>query len=135
MRLLSLASLSGLRIWRCPELWRRLAAIAPVGPLDPALLWLWRRLAAIAPVGPLAWEPPYTAGGAPKKQKKKIIIIIIIKISEEMEFQRRQVSCPRSHSLLIGRVKNQNQVCLGNWNLFSLKAFQTRKTPVRIVPL
>ena len=39
--------------------------------LDPVLLWLWCRPAATAPSGPLAWELPYTAGGALKRQKKK----------------------------------------------------------------
>ena len=45
---------------------------------DPTLLWPWRRLAAIAPIGPLAGESPYAAGVAlektkrPKKKKKKI---------------------------------------------------------------
>ena len=38
---------------------------------DPALQWLWRRLAAIALIGPLAWEPPYAAGTALEKEKKK----------------------------------------------------------------
>ena len=33
--------------------------------------WLWRRPAAVAPVGPLAWEPPYAVGAAIKRQKKK----------------------------------------------------------------
>ena len=47
----SLASLSGLKIWRCHELWCR-----PV---------------AVAPIGPLAWEPPYAAGGALKKRKDR----------------------------------------------------------------
>jgi len=39
-----------------------------------ALMWLWRRLAAVVPIGPLAWEPPYAAGVAlekTKRQKKK----------------------------------------------------------------
>ena len=40
----SLASLCGLRIWRCRELWCRLAAVA----LNE----------------PLAWEPPYAASAA-----------------------------------------------------------------------
>ena len=38
---------------------------------DPMLLWLWRRLAAMAPIGPLAWELPYAAGAALKRQKKQ----------------------------------------------------------------
>ena len=37
---------------------------------DLALLWLWRRLAAVALIGPLAWESPYALGVAPKKKKK-----------------------------------------------------------------
>jgi len=41
--------------------------------LDPTLLWLWRRPAAVVPIGPLAWEPPYAAGAALKSQKKKKI--------------------------------------------------------------
>ena len=36
-------------------------------------LWLWRRPAAVAPVGPLAWEPPYATGMALKRKKKKRI--------------------------------------------------------------
>ena len=50
-RVQSLASLSGLRILRCHELWCRLAVTAPTGPL--------------------AWEPPYAAGMALEKTKKK----------------------------------------------------------------
>ena len=26
--------------------------------LDLTLLWLWRRLAAVASIGPVAWDPP-----------------------------------------------------------------------------
>ena len=33
---------------------------------------LWRRLAAVAPTGPLAWELPYATSVALKKQKNKI---------------------------------------------------------------
>ena len=43
MWVLSLVSLSGLRIWRCCKLWPRLQCA-----LDPMLLWLWCRLAAAA---------------------------------------------------------------------------------------
>ena len=58
-----LASLSGLGIWRCRELWCS---------LDLALLWLWlwRRPAAAVLIGPQAWEPPYAAGAALKSKKK-----------------------------------------------------------------
>jgi len=47
----SLASLSGLRIWWCRELWCRPAAVALIRPL--------------------AWEPPYAASLALKRQKDK----------------------------------------------------------------
>ena len=61
----SLASLSGLRIQRCLELWcsRRQDS-------DLALLWLWCRPAAVAPIWPLPWEPLYAEGVALKKKKK-----------------------------------------------------------------
>ena len=44
----TLASLSGLRIWRCCELWCRLSAIALIHPL--------------------AWEPPCVRWGEKKKK-------------------------------------------------------------------
>ena len=47
MQVRSLASLSGLRIWHCRELWHKSAAAAPIQPL--------------------AWELPYAAGVALKK--------------------------------------------------------------------
>ena len=59
----SLASLSGLKIQRCHELWCRL------------LVWLRSGIAVAvagaAPIGPLAWEPPYATGAALKRQKTK----------------------------------------------------------------
>ena len=51
----SLASLRGLRIQHCHELWCRMAATA--------LIW------------PLAWEPPYASGVALKRPKNKNIKI------------------------------------------------------------
>ena len=39
--------------------------------MDPALLWLWCRLAAVAPVRPLDWEPPHAASAALETKKKK----------------------------------------------------------------
>ena len=51
MRVQPLASLSGLTIWCCCELWCRSA--------DTALIW------------PLAWELPYATGAALKRQKTK----------------------------------------------------------------
>ena len=38
---------------------------------DPVLLCLWSRLAAVAPVRPLDWEPSCAAGAALEKEKKK----------------------------------------------------------------
>ena len=43
--------LSGLRIWRCCEVWCRPTAVPPIRPL--------------------AWEPPYIAGAALKNKEKK----------------------------------------------------------------
>ena len=68
----SLASIRGLRIQHCRELWyigRRLGT-------DPKLLWLWCRLAAIAPIRPLAWEPPYAVGAVLKSKTKQNKVII-----------------------------------------------------------
>ena len=50
MQVRSLASLSGLRIWHCCELWCRLAATVPIRPL--------------------AWECPYGMDGALEKTKQ-----------------------------------------------------------------
>ena len=47
----SLASLRGLRIWYCRELWCKLAAVAVIRPL--------------------AWELPHAVGEALKRGKKK----------------------------------------------------------------
>ena len=72
MRVQSLASISGLRIWHCCS-----CGVGCRCSLDPVLLWLWRRPVATAPIGPLAWEPPYASGAAQengkktKRQKKK----------------------------------------------------------------
>ena len=65
MQVGSLASLSGLRIWHCCDLWCRLK------------LWLGSdvavavMLAAVALIGPLAWEPSYTMDAVLKSEKKK----------------------------------------------------------------
>ena len=66
MQVQSLASLSGLRIRHCCELWYRLQT-----RLGSVLLWLWYRQAAAAPIQPLAWEPPCAVGAVLKSQKKK----------------------------------------------------------------
>ena len=67
MRVQSLASLDGLRIQHCRELWCR------------SQTWLGSQIAvaahrpeAAAPVQPLAWELPCAIGAALKKKKKKI---------------------------------------------------------------
>ena len=38
---------------------------------DPSLLYLWHRLAAAAPVQPLDWEHPYAMGAALETKKKR----------------------------------------------------------------
>ena len=55
MRILSLALLSGFRIWLFGELWCRLAAAAPIQPL--------------------AWQLPYASGVALKSKKKKKVMV------------------------------------------------------------
>ena len=62
----SLASLSGLRIRCCPELWCRLQTRLRSG-VTVAL----GRPAATALIGHLDWEPPYATGAALKRQKDK----------------------------------------------------------------
>ena len=59
-----LASLSGLRILCCGELWCRLQMW-----LGSHVAWLWCRLAAIAPIWPLAWELPYATSVALKSKQ------------------------------------------------------------------
>ena len=55
----SLASLGGLRIQRCRELWcRRQARLGSC-------------VAVTVPIRSLAWEPPYAVGSGPRKGKKK----------------------------------------------------------------
>ena len=62
------ASLSGLRIQCCHELW---CSLKICSGSDLALLWLWSRLAAVALIRFLAWEPPYATGKAPPKKQKQ----------------------------------------------------------------
>ena len=66
LRVQSLASLSGLKIKHCHELWCRLQTW-----LRSQVVWLWHRLEATAPIRPLTWEPPYASGTALKRQKTK----------------------------------------------------------------
>ena len=60
----SLASLSGLRIQRCPELWCGLQMW-----LGSQIAVAWHWAAAAALIQPLAWEPPYAAGVALKSKR------------------------------------------------------------------
>ena len=66
LKVRSLALLSGLRIWRCHELWCR----SPMWLGSSVLLWLWCIPAATALIQPLAWEPPCATSAALKKDKK-----------------------------------------------------------------
>ena len=59
-----LASLSGVRIQRCHNLW-----LGCGYGLDLVLLWLWYRPAAAALIPPLAWDLPYPAGAGVKRKK------------------------------------------------------------------
>ena len=62
LRVRSLSSLSGLRIWCCRELWCRAQMCLGAGVVAMATLALIR---------PLAWELPYAASTALKRQKTK----------------------------------------------------------------
>ena len=73
LRVQSPALLHGLRIWHCSKLWQR----SKMKLRYPALLlllrlwlWLWCRLAAAAPIGPLDWELPGATDVALKKEKQ-----------------------------------------------------------------
>ena len=66
MRVQSLASLSGLRIWP-----RAVVYVGRRRGSDPALLWLWCRPGAVALIRPLVWEFPYAIGTFLKKKKKE----------------------------------------------------------------
>ena len=46
-------------------------SVGHIHGLDLALLWLWHRLAATAPICPLDWEFPCATGATLKRQKKK----------------------------------------------------------------
>ena len=62
----SLASISGLRIQRCSELWCRSKM-----RLGSGIVLLWHRPAAAAPIQSLAWEFPHVASAALKSKEKK----------------------------------------------------------------
>ena len=71
----SLASLSGLRIRRCPELQCTLQM-----QLDPKS-WLWCRPATAAQIRPLVWELVYATGAAIKRRgggRKKLPLELLI---------------------------------------------------------
>ena len=82
-RVRSQASLSGLKIWCCCELWYRPAAVALIRPL--------------------AWGPPYAMGCSPKKQKEKkerknckLIQHLLYNI-QETKFHRVEITNLRSN--------------------------------------
>ena len=66
LRVRFMASLSGLRIQCCCELW-----CSSQTWLRSCLLWQWWRLAAGSWIRPLAWEPPHAVGATLGKAKKK----------------------------------------------------------------
>ena len=69
----SLALLSGLRIWHCPQ------------------LWLWNRLPATALIQPLAWEPPYAFGVDLKSQKKEKVQVDVLQSSKPKSLLKRDL--------------------------------------------
>ena len=65
----SLALLSGLRIWRCCDLWCRSQMQLEFSVA--VVWWLWRRPVAIAPMRLLVCEPSCAAGAALEKTKRQ----------------------------------------------------------------
>ena len=63
-RVRSLASLSGLRIWRCCQLWRRSQM-----QLGSSVTWLWHMSAAVVWIPPEAWECLHAASVALKRKR------------------------------------------------------------------
>ena len=78
----SLASLSGLRIWRCRALWCRPAAIALIKSL--------------------AWEPSYAKDAALKKEKKK----------KGKKAKQRKRNCTDENGPTLDPTACQNPPCL-----------------------
>ena len=68
MQVESLALLSGLRIWHCHKLQRRMKM-----PLSLICCFHAYAAATAAPVGPLAWELPYTKATAIKIKINSLI--------------------------------------------------------------
>ena len=83
IRVRSLASLSGLRIQRCHELWCSHRH-------GSDMVWLWSRPAAMTLIRPLTCELPYTVGVALKRQKIKKIYTYI---------ERKARQCPHNPSI------------------------------------
>ena len=71
----SLASLGGLRIRCCRELWYR--SHMQLSSRVAVAVWLWYKMATEALICPLAWKHPYAASedlkGKKRKKKKKTI--------------------------------------------------------------
>jgi len=88
LRVRSLASLSGLKIQHCHELWRR-------SKTQLELLWLWCRPAATTLIRPPAWESPYATGVALKRRKTKKEKINKLFSLLHSEASKAQVSCGR----------------------------------------
>ena len=68
-----MASLNGLGIQHCHDLWCRLQTW-----LGSLVACLWCRPAAVAPIRPLAWEFLYATGMALKSEKKKKMVALNI---------------------------------------------------------
>ena len=67
MLVLSVASVSELRIWHCCKLWH--GSQMQLGSRDA---WLWCKPAAAALIHPLAWELPYASGAAFKNPRRSV---------------------------------------------------------------
>ena len=87
IRVQSLASLSGLRIWCCQKQWCR-----PQMRWGPAL-WLRCRSTAAALIPPLAWELPYAAGAVLKREKKIMFHLITFSLGLQSNDNKTTLEC------------------------------------------
>ena len=108
MRVRSLASLTGLRIWRCREL-----CVGHRRGVDLMWLWLWCRRATVPLIEPLAWEPPYAAGAALKKIKTPL---------RSLDLTKLLIKCKSRINILL-------QICKvsGNLPLWLFRKLRRRK--------
>lgn len=97
-----LASISGLNIQYCSELWYR----SQTQGSDP--LWLWPRLGAVAPIWPLALELPYAIGLVLKSVRTRTLFDHKPHAMKYSSLTRLHNCCIYTHKMCVE--KNQLQI-------------------------